>query len=68
MTYRYKRVPYHGHVLNVAETIDGKGNGIVVHACMEPNTQSDSRIGELSLDGLSDKARFAYTKTILLMK
>ena len=43
MTYRYKRRQHHGHVLNVAEVIDGKGNGIVVHASVGANTQSDSK-------------------------
>ena len=42
MTYRYKRRQHHGHVLNVAEVIDGKGNGIVVHASVGANTQSEN--------------------------
>ena len=46
VTYRYKRGQHHGHVLNVAEAIDGNGNGIIIHATVEPNTQSDSRMAE----------------------
>ncbi len=46
VTYRYKRGQHHGHVLNVAEAVDGKGNGILIQASVEQNTQSDSRMAE----------------------
>lgn len=52
MIYRYKRGQCHGYVLNVAEVIDGKENGIVVHAEAEPNTQSDSRVAEEYMEQL----------------
>lgn len=54
MTYRYKRGQHHGHVLNVAEAIDGKGNGMIVHASVEPNTQSDSRKAEEYMEQLPE--------------
>ena len=46
MTYRYKRGQHHGFVMNVAEVIDGTGNGIVIHVGVEPNTLSDSNMAE----------------------
>ena len=46
MTYRYKRGQHHGFVMNVAEVIDDAGNGIVIHAAVEPNTVSDSSMAE----------------------
>lgn len=54
VTYRYKRGQHHGHVLNVAEAVDGKGNGIIIHATLEPNTQSDSHMGEEYVSQLPD--------------
>ena len=54
MTYRYKRGQHHGHVLNVAEAIDGKGNGIIVHGEVEPNSQSDSRMAEDYMEQLPE--------------
>lgn len=54
MTYRYKRGQHHGHVLNVAEAIDDKGNGIIVHADAEPNTQSDSWMAEEYMEQLPE--------------
>ena len=41
-TYRFKRGQHHGFVMNVAEAVDGKGNGIIIHASVEPNTCADS--------------------------
>ena len=46
MTYRYKRGKHHGFAMNVAEVIDGDGNGIIIHADVEPNTASDSSMAE----------------------
>lgn len=54
VTYRYKRGQHHGHVLNVAEVCDDDGNGIIVHAAVEPNTQSDSRMAEEYMGQLPD--------------
>lgn len=54
VTYRYKRGHHHGHVLNVAEVCDDGGNGIIVHAAVEPNTQSDSRMAEEYVGQLPD--------------
>lgn len=57
VTYRYKRGQHHGHVLNVAEACDDDGNGIIVHAVVEPNTQSDSRMAEEYMEQLPDDGR-----------
>ena len=46
MTYRYKRGQHHGFVMNVAEVVDDAGNGIVIHATVEPNMASDSGMAE----------------------
>lgn len=46
VTYRYKRGQHHGHVLNVAEVVDDKGNGIITYAQLEPNTASDNKMAE----------------------
>ncbi len=63
MTYRYKRRQHHGHVLNVAEVIDGKGNGIVVHASVGANTQSDSRMAEEYMEQLPEDGEKNYPQT-----
>ena len=54
VTYRYKRGQHHGHVLNVAEAIDGNGNGMIVHASLKPNVATDSQMAEEYMSGLSD--------------
>lgn len=54
VTYRYKRGPHHGSVLNVAEAYDGNGNGIIVQADLKPNTESDNKMAEGYLSGLPD--------------
>ena len=54
VTYRYKRGQHHGHVLNVAEVCNDDGNGIIIHAVVEPNTQSDSRMAEEYMEQLPD--------------
>ena len=54
MTYRYKRGKHHGFVMNVAEVIDGKGNGVVIHADVEPNTASDSSMCEKYIEQQPD--------------
>ena len=41
-TYRNKRGPHHGYSLNIEETIDGNGNGILTNADYQPNNVSDS--------------------------
>ena len=46
VTYRYKRGPHHGHVLNVAEVVDDRGNGIITYAQVEPNTTADNTMAE----------------------
>ena len=61
VTYRYKRGQHHGHVLNVVEAVDDNGNGIVVHAQVEPNTTSDNRLAENYLEQLPDNG----PKTVL---
>lgn len=57
VTYRYKRGQHHGHVMNVAEVCDDNGNGIITHATVEPNTQSDSRMAEKYIEQLPDDGR-----------
>lgn len=42
VTYRNKRGPHHGSVLNVAEVHDGEGNGIIIDADVSPNTTADT--------------------------
>lgn len=44
----------HGHVLNVAEACDDSGNGIIVHATVEPNIKPDSRMAEEYMRQISD--------------
>ena len=55
MTYRYKRGQHHGHVLNMAEACDDSGNGIIIHASLEPNTQSDCQLAEEYISGLPEE-------------
>jgi len=57
VTYRYKWGQHHGHVLNVAEVCGNNGNGIIIHASIEPNIQSDNRMAEEYLRGLPDGGR-----------
>ena len=54
VTYRYKRGQHHGHVLNAAEAVDDSGNGIIVHATVEPNTVSDSAMAKEYMEQLPD--------------
>ena len=54
VTYRYKRGQHHGHVLNAAEAVDDSGNGIIVHATVEPNTASDSTMAKEYMEQLPD--------------
>ena len=54
VTYRYKRGQHHGHVLNVAEAVDDAGNGIIIHANVEPNVASDSSMAEKYVEQLPD--------------
>jgi hypothetical protein len=53
-TYRNKRGPHHGYALNIEETIDGKGNGILTNADYQPNNVSDSAMVKKHLDSLPD--------------
>ena len=53
-TYRNKRGPHHGYTLNVEETIDGNGNGILTNADYQPNNVSDSVMVKKHLDSLPD--------------
>jgi len=54
VTYRNKRGPHHGSVLNVAEAHDGKGNGVIIAADVAPNTVSDNELEETFIDGLPE--------------
>ena len=45
-TYRYKNGQHHGFVVNVAEAIDGEGNGVITHADVDQNTRQDSSMAE----------------------
>lgn len=53
-TYRFKRGQHHGYVMNVAEAIDGKGNGIITHASVEANTCADSSMAEQYMEEQPD--------------
>ena len=53
-TYRNKRGPHHGYVLNVEETIDGNGNGILTNADYQPNNVSDSALVKKQLAAMPD--------------
>lgn len=57
MTYRYKRGQHHGFVMNVAEVIDDDGNGIIIHADVEPNSVSDSTLAEKYIDQQPENGR-----------
>ena len=52
VTYRNKRGPHHGSVLNVAEAHDGKGNGIIIQAELAKNTVSDNELEKAFLEQL----------------
>ena len=54
VTYRNKRGPHHGSVLNVAEAHDGNGNGVVIHAELAQNTTSDNDLERKFLEQLPD--------------
>lgn len=54
VTYRNKKGAHHGFVLNVAEAIDGKGNGIIIDADLEPNVTSDAAMAEAYIDRQPD--------------
>ncbi len=54
VTYRYKHGRHHGFVMNVAEVVDGKGNGIITSAAVEPNTRSDADLAEEYLRALPE--------------
>ena len=54
ITCRYKRGHHHEHVLNVAEAIDD-GNGIIIQATVQPNTQADNRMAEEYMEQLPDE-------------
>lgn len=54
VTYRNKRGPHHGSVLNVAEAHDGNGNGVIIHADIAPNTTSDNELERKFLENLPD--------------
>lgn len=54
VTYRNKRGPHHGSVLNVAEAHDGHGNGVIIHAALEPNTTSDNDLERQFLEQLPE--------------
>jgi hypothetical protein len=54
VTYRYKRGHHHGHVLNAAEAVDDKGNGIIINATVAPNTTSDSDMAKAYVEQLPE--------------
>lgn len=54
VTYRYKRGPHHGSVLNVAEAHDGNGNGVIIHAELASNTTSDNELEKSFLEQLPE--------------
>ena len=54
VTYRNKRGPHHGSVLNIAEVHDENGNGIIIHADVEQNIVSDNELEEAFLDALPE--------------
>ena len=54
VTYRDKRGPHHGSVLNVAEAHDGKGNGVIIQAELAKNTVSDNELEERFLNDLPE--------------
>lgn len=53
-TYRNKRGPHHGYVMNVAEAVDDKGNGIVIDADIDCNTVSDTELEKRYLERQPD--------------
>lgn len=53
-TYRFKKGQHHGFVMNVAEAVDGEGNGIIIHASVEPNTCPDSSMAEQYMEEQPD--------------
>lgn len=53
-TYRKKHGMHHGFVLNLVEAVDGKGNGIILDAELEPNVASDNQMESEYLDSLPD--------------
>lgn len=54
VTYRNKRGPHHGSVLNIAEAHDGKGHGVIIHAEIGPNTLSDNELEKRFVEQLPD--------------
>ena len=54
VTYRNKRGPHHGSVLNVAEAHDGHGNGVIIHAALEQNTVSDNDLERQFIEQLPE--------------
>ena len=54
VTYRNKRGPHHGSVLNVAEAHDGNGNGVIIHAALEQNTTSDNELERQFIEQLPE--------------
>ena len=54
VTYRNKRGPHHGSVLNVAEAHDGHGNGVIIHASLEQNTTSDNELERQFIEQLPE--------------
>ena len=54
VTYRNRRGPHHGSVLNVAEAHDGHGNGVIIHASFEQNTVSDNELEQQFIEQLPE--------------
>lgn len=55
VTYRNKRGPHHGSVLNIGEAHDGKGNGVIIHAELAANTVSDIELERKFVENLPEK-------------
>lgn len=54
VTYRNKRGPHHGSVLNVAEAHDGNGNGVIINAELAQNTTPDNELEKKFIDQLPE--------------
>lgn len=61
-TYRFKGGHHRGHVLNVAEAIDGQGNGIIISGTVDANTRSDN---SMAIDYVNDAPDDNSSKQIL---
>lgn len=63
VTYRNKRGPHHGSVLNVAEAHDGNGNGIIIQAELAPNTTPDNELERRFIEQLPEDGNHIELQT-----